>query len=632
MSTETLEFQAETKRVLDLVVNSIYTNKEIFLRELISNASDALDKLHFESLTNQEILQGNEDFEIFVIPDEESKTITISDTGIGMTRDEVIANIGTIAKSGTRAFLDKISETKDTLKEELIGQFGVGFYSAFIVSEKVELTTKKAGETSAVKWTSEGAGEYTIEEFEKESRGTTIILHLKPEFCGDGDFKFTNQHVIEGLIKKYSDYIRYPIKMNFESKDENDKTVIEIRTVNSMKPLWTRNKADIKPEEYDEFFRHQFHEWEKPMEIFHSKIEGTVEYTALLCIPKRAASNLFFADYEPGLQLYSRHVFVMDKCKDFLPDYFRFIKGLVDSPDLPLNVSREILQQSHDVKKIGRSLEKNILKQLSKMLKNDREHYEEFWAQFGKSLKIGVYNNSYDEQVKKDLQDLLLFTTSKDLKLSTLAEYVERMPETQKKIYCATGKDAASIAKLPQLELLRERNIEVIYLIDPVDEFAINALVSYDNKEIQSVNREDFDLDEDDAKKKTELEELSRSYEELLMDVKAAIGEAVNEVRLTSRLKSGAVCLVTGANGPSLNMEQTFSPMNNPFFKAHKILELNPNHTLFRKLSSLHALDKNADAFKDFCQLLYAQALLIEGILPENPADIASKIATLMMK
>ena len=500
MSTETLEFQAETKRVLDLVVNSIYTNKEIFLRELISNASDALDKLHFESLTNQEILGGNETFEIFVIPDEESKTISISDTGIGMTREEVITNIGTIAKSGTRAFLDKISETKDTLKEELIGQFGVGFYSAFIVSEKVELVTKKAGETSAVKWTSEGAGEYTLEEFEKESRGTTIILHLKPEFCGDGDFNFTSQFVIEGLIKKYSDYIRYPIKMNFESKDENDKTVIEIRTVNSMKPLWTRSKADIKQEEYDEFFRHQFHEWEPPMEVFHSKIEGTVEYTALLCIPKRAASNLFFADYEPGLQLYSRHVFVMDKCKDFLPDHFRFIKGLVDSPDLPLNVSREILQQSHDVKKIGRSLEKNILKQLSKMLKNERERYEEFWAQFGKSLKIGVYNNSYDEQVKKDLQDLLLFTTSKDLKLSTLAEYVERMPETQKKIYCATGKDAASIAKLPQLELLRERNIEVIYLIDPVDEFAINALENYNGKEIQSVNREDFDLDEDDAK------------------------------------------------------------------------------------------------------------------------------------
>ena len=634
MSVETMEFQAETKRMLDLVINSIYTNKEIFLRELISNASDALDKLHFESLTNQEILEGNNDFEVFVVPDSDTKTVTISDTGIGMTRDEVISNIGTIAKSGTKSFLEKINEGAENLNEELIGQFGVGFYSAFIVSEKVELMTRKAGESSAVKWTSSGAGEYTIEDFDKESRGTTIVLHLKPEFAGGGDeFDFTKTFVIENLIKKYSDYIRYPIKMNDVTKDDDGNPVVEVKTVNSMQPLWTRNKSDIKQEEYDEFFRHQFHEWETPMEIFHTKAEGTIEYTALLCIPKRAASNLFFADYEPGLQLYSRHVFVMDKCKDFLPDHFRFIKGLVDSPDLPLNVSREILQQSRDVKKIGRSLEKNILKQLAKMLKNERERYETFWNQFGKSLKIGVYNNSYDEKVKDDLKDLLMFISSKDLKLTTLSEYVERMPETQKKIYCATGKDAASIAKLPQLEILREKNIEVLYLVDPVDEFAITALVNYDGKEIQSVNREDFAIDDEDAQKsKTEIDELSRSYQDLLTDVKAAIGESINEVRLTSRLKSGAVCLVTGANGPSLNMEQTFAPMNNPFFKAHKILELNPNHALFKKLSGIHALDKNSDDFKDFCRLLYAQALLIEGIMPDNPVDLANAISKLMAK
>ena len=633
MSAETLEFQAETKRLLDLVINSIYTNKEIFLRELISNASDAIDKLHFESLTNQDILEGNEDFEIFIVPDSDTKTVTISDNGIGMTRDEVIANIGTIAQSGTRAFLDKINDGSEG-NEELIGQFGVGFYSAFIVAEKVELTTRKAGgENSAVKWTCEGAGEYVIEDVEKPTRGTTIVLHLKPEFCKGDEFDFTDHYTIESLVKKYSDYIRYPIKMNFVKEDENKNTVVEVRTVNSMKPLWTRNKADISEEEYEEFFRHQFHEWEKPMEIFHTKAEGTIEYTALMCIPKRAASNLFFADYEPGLQLYSRHVFVMDKCKDFLPDYFRFVKGLVDSPDLPLNVSREILQQSRDVKKIGRALEKHILKQLAKSLKNDREHYEEFWAQFGKSLKIGVYNNTYDSKVKEDLQDLLLFITSKDLKLSTLAEYVERMPETQKKIYCATGKDADSISKLPQLEILRERGIEVIYLVDPVDEFALNALISYKGKEIQSVNREDFELDDEDSQKtKSEIDELSRSYEDLLVDVKAAIGESVNEVRLTSRLKSGAVCLMTGINGPSLNMEKTFAPMNNPFFKAHRILGLNPNHPLFKKLSGMHATDKNSETFKDFCKLLYAQALLIEGIMPDNPVDLANKIAELMSK
>ena len=634
MSAQTLEFQAETKRLLDLVVNSIYTNKEIFLRELISNASDALDKLHFESLTNHDILEGNEELEIFVVPDSDTKTITISDSGIGMTHDEVIANIGTIAKSGTKSFLEKIRESNDAVSEELIGQFGVGFYSAFIVADKVELMTRKAGETAAVKWTSEGAGEYTLEDFDKESRGTTIVLYLKPEFCGEGEeFDFTKRYVIENLIKKYSDYIRYPIKMNEITEDDDKNPVIEVKTVNSMQPLWTRSKSDIKDEEYEEFFRHQFHEWEKPMEIFHTKAEGTIEYTALLCIPKHAPSNLFFADYEPGLQLYSRHVFVMDKCKDFLPDHFRFVKGLVDSPDLPLNVSREILQQSRDVKKIGRSLEKNILKQLSKMLKNERERYEEFWLQFGKSLKIGVYNNSYDDKVKDDLKDLLLFTTSKDLKLSTLAEYVERMPESQKKIYCATGKDASSIAKLPQLEILREKNIEVIYLVDPVDEFALNALGKYNEKEIQSVNREDFELDDEDAQKtKSEIDELSRSYEELLLDIKSAIGESVNEVRLTARLKSSPVCLVTGANGPSLNMEQTFAPMNNPFFKAHKILELNPNHPLFKKLSGIHALDKNSADFKDFCKLLYAQALLIEGIMPDNPVDLANKIAALMEK
>ena len=432
MSVETLEFQAETKRLLDLVVNSIYTNKEIFLRELISNSSDAIDKLHFESLTNHEILGGEENFEIFVVPDKETKTITISDNGIGMTRGEVISNIGTIAKSGTKAFLEKIreSENKDS-EQELIGQFGVGFYSAFIVADKVELITRKAGENSAVKWISEGAGEYTLEDCEKDSRGTTIILHLKDEFVGGEEFDFTNNYTIENLIKKYSDYIRYPVKMNFVTEDKDKNKTVEVRTVNSMQPLWTKNKSEITEEEYDEFFKHQFHEWEKPMEIFHTKAEGTTEYTALLCIPSHAAMNLYYADYEPGLQLYSRHVFIMSKCKDFLPDYLRFVKGLVDSPDLPLNISRELLQQSREVKKIGKALEKNILKQLAKILKNDRDKYEKFWNEFGKSLKIGVYNNIYDEKAKDDLKDLLLFTTSKENKLSTLAEYVERMPESR---------------------------------------------------------------------------------------------------------------------------------------------------------------------------------------------------------
>ena len=642
MAKQTLEFQAETKRLLDLVVNSIYTNKEIFLRELISNASDALDKLHFESLTNQDILEGNDTYEIYVLPDPESKMITISDNGIGMSQDEVIANIGTIAKSGTKAFLEKIKETSGDATEELIGQFGVGFYSAFIVADKVTLITRRAGEKAASKWESDGAGEFTIEECEKESRGTTITLKLKDAFTGsDGDEKnFTDVNTIERLIKKYSDYIRYPIKMNFEveKKDEDDKDAepiktIEVRTVNSMMPLWTRNKNEITPEEYNEFFKHQFHEWEAPLEIMHSKAEGTLEYTALLCIPKKAAYDLYYSTYEPGLQLYSRHVFIMDKCKDFLPDHLRFVKGLVDSPDLPLNISRELLQQSREMKKIGQTLEKNILKQLSKMLANDRDKYEEFWAEYGKALKIGIYNDIYSVSgVGDKLKDLLIFKTSKDKKFSTLAEYFGRMKADQTKIYYAVGKDEAAIAKLPQMELLRDRDIEVLYMLDPVDEFAVSTLRQYEGKEFQSITREDFELEDDESKAaKEKTEAIAKDNETLLKDVKEALNGKVDDVRLTSRLKSGAVCLATGSFGPSLSMEKVFDAMNNPMFKAIKILELNPNHAIFERLKVLDE-HKDSDEFKTFCELLYAQALLIEGVMPDDPAALANKIAELMAR
>ena len=639
MAKQTLEFQAETKRLLDLVVNSIYTNKEIFLRELISNASDAIDKLHFESLTNQNILEGNDAYEIFIVPDPASKTITISDNGIGMTRDEVVSNIGTIAKSGTKAFLERVKESGN-VTEELIGQFGVGFYSAFIVADKVTLITRRAGEQSASKWESDGTGEFTIEECEKESRGTTITLHLKDEFTGaDAEKDFTDVDTIERLVKKYSDYIRYPIKMNFEVETKSDDTddkpaekTIEVRTVNSMTPLWTRNKNDIKPEEYNEFFKHQFHEWEEPLEIMHSKAEGTIEYTALICIPKRAAYDLYYSTYEPGLQLYSRHVFIMDKCKDFLPDHLRFVKGLVDSPDLPLNISRELLQQSREMKKIGQTLEKNILKQLSKMLANDREKYEKFWAEYGKALKIGVYNDMYGGNVGDTLKDLLIFKTSKEKKYSTLAEYFGRMKADQSKIYYAVGKDEAAIEKLPQMELLRDRGLEVIYLLDPVDEFALSTLRQYEGKEFQSIAREDFELDDDESKAaKQKTEELAKDNETLLKDVKEALKGKVEDVKLTSRLKSGAVCLATGSFGPSLSMEKVFDAMNNPMFKAVKILELNPNHAIFGRLKALDE-NKDSDEFKTFCELLYAQALLIEGVMPDDPAALANKIAELMSK
>ncbi len=639
MAKQTMEFQAETKRLLDLVVNSIYTNKEIFLRELISNASDAIDKLHFESLTNQDILEGNSDFEIFIVPDPDSKTITISDNGIGMTRDEVVANIGTIAKSGTKAFLDKVKEA-GSVTEELIGQFGVGFYSAFIVADKVTLITRRAGESTATKWESDGTGEFTVEECEKESRGTTVVLHLKDEFCGGigSEKDFTDVEEIERLVKKYSDYIRYPIKMNFEIEktgDDDDKPAektIEVRTVNSMKPLWTRNKNEITREEYNEFFKHQFHEWEEPLEIMHSKAEGTIEYTALLCIPKKAAYDLYYSTYEPGLQLYSRHVFIMDKCKDFLPDHLRFVKGLVDSPDLPLNISRELLQQSREMKKIGQTLAKNILKQLSKMLANDREKYEQFWAEYGKAFKIGVYNDMYGGNVGDELKDLLLFKTSKDGKLSTLAEYCARMKPEQKEIYYAVGKDATAIEKMPQMEILRDHGFEVIYALDPVDEFALSTLQMYDEKHFQPINREDLELDDDESKAaRQKTEEIAKDNETLLNDVKEALKGKVEDVKLTSRLKSGAVCLTMGAFGPSLTMEKVFNSLESPMLKAVKILEINPEHALFARLKALDA-NKDSEEFKTFCELLYDQAMLIEGVMPDDPAALANKIAELMSK
>lgn len=630
MGKETMQFQAETKRLLDIVINSIYTNKEIFLRELISNASDAIDKLHFESLTNQDLLEGNAEYEIYVIPDSESKTITISDNGIGMTRDEVITNIGTIAKSGTKAFLEKLKESGET-SEELIGQFGVGFYSAFIVADKVTLITRKAGQTGgAVKWESDGTGEFTIEDCDKDSRGTAITLHLKEDFTAGAE-NFTDNFKVEQLIKKYSDYIRYPIKMNFEvaDKDDKDKLTVEVRTVNSMQPLWTKNKSDITPEEYNDFFKHQFHEWEAPLEIYHTKAEGTVEYTALICIPKKASADLYYSSFEPGLQLYSRHVFIMDKCKEFLPDYLRFIKGLVDSPDLPLNISRELLQQSREMRKIGKTLEKNILKLLAKMLQNDRPKYEQFWQEYGKSLKIGIYNGTFTGNTADDLKDLVIFQTSHESKYATLAEYVGRMKSEQDKIYYASAKDVKTIEKLPQMELLKERGIEVIYLLDPVDEFTIEALHEYDGKHFQSISREDFKLEDEESKSaQKQVEDLTKDNETLLKDVKDALKDKVSDVKLTSQLKSGAVCLVTGAQGPSLIMEKTFEAMNNPFFKASKILEINPNHAIFNKLKEVHGTDD----FNSFCDMLYCQALLIEGIMPDNHVELANKIADLMTK
>ena len=649
MAKETHEFQAETKQLLDLMIHSIYTNREIFLRELISNASDAIDKFHFESLTNRDILEGNDAYEIFLIPDAESKTLTISDNGIGMTRAEVVDNIGTIAKSGTKAFMEQLAKAKEesggTPDKDLIGQFGVGFYSAFMVAESVTIVTRRAGETQATRWESTGDGSYTVEDAEKESRGTTITIRLAQEFT-EGETDYTDTYTLERLVKKYSDYVRYPIKMNVTTeelpRDAEGKIVegaepvkkTELRTLNSMQPLWTRAKSEIKEEEYNDFFKNQFHEWEAPMEVFHTKAEGTVEYTALLEIPARAPFNLYQSDYEPGIQLYSRHVFIMDKCKDLLPDYLRFMKGLVDSPDLSLNISRELLQQSRELKTIGRALEKNILKTLGKKLEKDREGYEKFWNEYGRSLKIGIYNSMYSGRETVDkLKDLILFTSSQEGKLVSLKEYVARMPESQKSIFYATAKDKATIEQLPQMEQLRERGLEVLFLLDPVDEFAIETVHEYEGKPFHSISRGDLDLgDAESEETKKETEEIAKTNDDLIKDVKEVLGDKIAEVKISQRLRSSAVCLVADEAGPSLSMEQTFAEMNNPIFKARRILEINPHHDLFEKLRRVHAAGKESEEFKDYCDLLYTQALLIEGILPENPVAFAQKLAKLMAK
>lgn len=649
MAEERYEFQAETKQLLDLMIHSIYTNREIFLRELISNGSDAIDKLHYEALTNRDLLEGDTEFSIRLAIDKDKKTLTVADNGIGMDKEDIKANIGTIARSGTKAFLERLKAEKEDSEnvsdKELIGQFGVGFYSAFMVAKAVTVLTRKAGTDTGYCWKSTGDGSYTLTECDVKHHGTAVVLELKDEFT-TGEDDFFDESRLSELVKKYSDYIRYPIMMNVtvkevpknedgqpvEGADPIEKT--ELKTLNSMQPLWTRNKSDIKDEEYADFFRHQFYEWEKPMEVFHTKAEGTVEYTALLFIPGSAPMNLYYSDYEPGIQLYSRHVFIMDKCKDLLPEYLRFVKGLVDSPDLSLNISREMLQQSRNLKVIGKNLEKTILKTLARKAEKERPEYEKFWNEFGKSIKIGIYSGMMTGENNADkLKDLVLFYSARQGRLVTLKEYVEAMKDGQQKIYYAVGKDKEGIDALPQTELLKDRDLDVLYLFDPVDEFAIEALHEYDGKSFHSVSRGDLDLDDDTFKEeKKKNEDLAKDNEGLLQDMKKALESKVVDVRLSNRLKSGAVCLVADAAGPSVAMEQAFAGADNPFMKARRILEINPHHELFNKLKTLHDGETNEDAFKEYSELLYDQALLLEGIMPEDPVVFAQRLAKMMAK
>lgn len=645
INKQTREFQAETKQLLDLMIHSIYTNREIFLRELISNASDAIDKVRFESLTNPDLLENNADFEIFILPDEATNSLTISDNGMGMTYAEVVENIGTIAKSGTKAFLDKIKTAGAITDAELIGQFGVGFYSAFMVAEKVTLLTRAPGQTKGIRWESTGDGTYTIEECDKATRGTTIILTLKEEYrsAEHTEENFLNNYILQNLIKKYSDYIRYPIKMNFSKEekplDADGKVIedaepvktVEVRTLNSMAPLWTKNKNDITQDEYYQLYKNLFHDWEDPLEIIHSKVEGTVEYTSLLYLPSRAPFDFYQRESTTGIRLYSKNVFIMDNCQDLLPDYLRFVRGLVDSPDFSLNISRELLQQSQQLKRVGKNLEKSILKTLETMLSKDRAKYEKFWQEYGKAIKTGIYS---EYQSRDKLKNLLLFASSQAAEeLITLEDYTKRMPENQKVIYYATGKDRSAVERLPQMELLREKNIEVLYLFDRVDEFAIDALQEYEGKKFQSVSRGKLELDDiDSSETKKDSEALTKENEPLIKAIKEYLSGKVADVKISNRLKSSAVCLVSDDSGISLSMEQILSEMNKSMYKASRILEINPDHPIFSVLQNLHQTAPDSEAFKDYCDLLYGQALLMEGIAPEDPISFANKVAGLMAR
>ena len=630
---ETKQFKAESKRLLDMMINSIYTHKEIFLRELISNASDAIDKLYFKSLTDDKVGMNKDDFKIEITADKENKVLTISDNGIGMTADELENNLGIIANSGSFKFKNENEKTDDV---DIIGQFGVGFYSAFMVAKEVEVRSKAYGSDKAYMWKSSGADGYTIEECDKDGVGTEIRLTLKDDTENECYDEYLEASTIKELVKKYSDYIRFPIKMDVEKTrrkadaKENDysddayETVVENETLNSMVPLWRKNKNELKPEDYNNFYKEKFFDYTDPLKYIHSKIEGTVTYDSLLFIPARAPFNFYSKDYEKGLQLYSSGVLISDKCADLLPDYFSFVRGLVDSADLSLNISREMLQHDHQLKTIAKSIEKTIKSELKKMLNNEREKYEQFWKTFGIQIKFGVYDN-YGRD-KDAVEDLLMFTSSNENKLTTLDEYVSRMKEDQKYIYYAAGDSVEKIQALPQTELLRDKGYEILYLTDNVDEFAVKVLMRHGDKEFRNVSEGDLGIDSEAEKEETK--KLSEENKDMLSFITAALDGKVKETKISDKLKSHPVC-ISSSGQISLEMEKILNqnPQNEKV-KSEKVLEINPNHKIFAAMQKLYGEDK--EKFKDYASILYDQALLIEGMQIEDPVEFSNKICALM--
>ncbi len=630
---EQKQFKAESKRLLDMMIHSIYTHKEIFLRELISNASDAIDKLYFKSLTDDKVGLAKDDFAIWISADKDSRILKITDNGIGMTAEELENNLGTIANSGSLKF-----KTENKLDEDnqIIGQFGVGFYSAFMVAKKVTVITKAYGSDVAYRWESEGVDGYTISEDDKASVGTEIILELLDDTDDEKYGEFLDTYRLKGLVTKYSDYIRFPIKMEVTHSrpvelSEEDKEAgkspefeeyIEIETLNSMVPLWKKSKSELKEEDYKHFYTEKFYDYNEPLKYSHVVNEGMPSYNALLYIPSKAPYDFYSKEFEKGLQLYSNGVLIMDKCADLLPDYFCFVKGLVDSEDLSLNISREMLQHDRQLKVIAKSIEKTVSSELKKMLKNDREKYETFWKEFGVQLKFGVYSG-YGMN-KDKLQDLLLFTSSQG-KLVTLDEYVTAMPEEQKYIYYATGESVARIEQLPQTELVKDKGFEILYLTDNVDEFALKMLMNYKEKEFKNVSSDDLGIE--NTEKQEEVKAKEEENADMLKAMADSLGDSVAKVVLSKRLKSHPVC-ISSEGEITLEMEKVLNSMpGDQKVKAQRVLEINPDHEIFGKLT---AASSDSEKLGKYAKLLYTQALLIEGMPVENPVEFSNLICELM--
>lgn len=637
---ENKQFKAESKRLLDLMINSIYTNKEIFLRELISNASDAIDKLYYRSLTDKNVKVNKDDLYIRVTPNKEARTLTIEDNGCGMSKDELEENLGTIAKSGSLAFKEAAKAKENAEKDDdvnIIGQFGVGFYSAFMVASKVRVESKCYGAEKAYAWESEGAEGYTIDECDKSDFGTKIILTLKADNDDEKYSDFLAEYKIEELIRKYSDYIRYPIKMEVEHEHEVEQPEGEKKEpkfekvrhdeiLNSMIPIWKKNKSKVSDEDYNNFYQEKFGDYQKPLKVIRTSVEGDVSYTALLYIPSHTPYDYYTKDFKRGLQLYSNGVLIMDKCEDLLPDCYGFVRGLVDSPDLSLNISREMLQHDRQLKIIAKNLDKKIKSELLDMLHKNREDYEKFFTTFGTTLKFGVYN---DFGLNKDnLKDLLMFHSSTENKLVTLDEYVDRMKEGQDKIYYACGETVDKIELLPQVEAVKEKGYEILYLTENIDEFVVQVLMEHKEKKFINVCANDVDLDTDEEKEALKKE--NEENKDMFTLMKETIGEGVQEVRFTHRLKNHPVCL-TSEGALSVEMEKVINSMpNDQKVKAQTALEINDSHPIAQKIKDLYVNDK--EALKKYTQVLYAQARLIEGLPVENPTQISNLICEIIAK